>query len=65
MAMTAMIQQHMLIDSSRARDLLGWAPSPAVESVRASVAWHLTHPPEDADDDFGADDIAIRTATQS
>jgi hypothetical protein len=50
------------IVSSKARDLLGWQPTDPHEAVRRSVAWHLAHPPEDASDDFSADDRALDPA---
>jgi len=30
--------------------------------VHRSVAWHLAHPPKDADEDFAADDRALAAA---
>jgi nucleoside-diphosphate-sugar epimerase len=57
------IPQHLLVDSSKARDLLGWEPTDPHEALRRSVAWHLAHPPEDASDDFAADDRALAAAS--
>jgi nucleoside-diphosphate-sugar epimerase len=54
--------QHLLVDSSKARDLLGWQETEPHEALRRSVAWHLAHPPEDASDDFSADDRALKAA---
>jgi nucleoside-diphosphate-sugar epimerase len=54
--------QHLLFDSSKARDLLGWTGTDPHEAVHRSVAWHLAHPPEDASDDFAADDRALAAA---
>jgi nucleoside-diphosphate-sugar epimerase len=54
--------QHLLFDSHKARDLLGWRPGDPREGVAASVRWHLAHPPADADPDFGADDRALEAA---
>jgi nucleoside-diphosphate-sugar epimerase len=51
--------QHLLVDSSKARDLLGWEETDPHEALRRSVAWHLAHPPADASDDFSADDRAL------
>lgn len=51
--------QHLLTDSRRARDLLGWRPADADDAVRRSVRWHLTHPPADPDPDFTPDDTAL------
>jgi nucleoside-diphosphate-sugar epimerase len=59
------VPQHLLVDSSKARDLLGWAETDPHEALRRSVAWHLAHPPQDADGDFGADDRALAAAAAS
>jgi nucleoside-diphosphate-sugar epimerase len=53
------VPQHLLVDSSKARDLLGWTETDPHEAVARSVAWHLANPPKDADADFGADDRAL------
>jgi nucleoside-diphosphate-sugar epimerase len=53
------IAQHLLVDSSKARDLLGWTETDPHEALRRSVAWHLANPPQDADADFAADDRAL------
>jgi nucleoside-diphosphate-sugar epimerase len=58
-------QQHLLVDSSKARDLLGWEQTDPHEALRRSVAWHLANPPEDASDDFTADDRALDPANWS
>lgn len=62
MVMSKSIQQHLLIDSSKARDMLGWKTSDPEATVRASVAWHLANPPADANTDFSADDRALEGA---
>jgi nucleoside-diphosphate-sugar epimerase len=54
--------QHLLFDSSKARDLLGWTETDPHEAVHRSVAWHLAHPPEDVSGDFAADDRALAAA---
>jgi UDP-glucose 4-epimerase len=53
------VPQHLLVDSSKARDLLGWTETDPHEAVARSVAWHLANPPGDADADFSADDRAL------
>jgi nucleoside-diphosphate-sugar epimerase len=58
-------QQHLLVDSSKARDLLGWEQTDPHEALRRSVAWHVANPPEDASDDFSADDRALEPANWS
>ena len=54
--------QHMLIDGRKARELLGWRPGDSAAGVAASVRWHLANPPSGADEDFAADDHALRAA---
>jgi len=61
LGITAAIGQHLLCDSSKARELLGWTETPAHEALRRSVQWHLAHPPAD-DPDFDADDRALAAA---
>jgi nucleoside-diphosphate-sugar epimerase len=51
--------QHLLVDSSKARDLLGWTETDPHLALARSVAWHLANPPEDASEDFTADDRAL------
>jgi nucleoside-diphosphate-sugar epimerase len=62
LAMSASIQQHMLIDSSKARQMLDWEESNPHESISASVAWHLANLPIDTDEDFSADERALAEA---
>lgn len=57
--LTGSLSQHLLLDSGKARDRLGWRPRSPEEGVRRSVAWHLEHPPEDAGGGFDADDQAL------
>jgi nucleoside-diphosphate-sugar epimerase len=54
--------QHLLVDCSKATRLLGWHHSDVRAAVAASVRWHLDNPPDDADDDFSADDVALEAA---
>ena len=56
------VSQNLLVDSSKARDLLGWAETDPHEALSRSVAWHLAHPPEAPSDDFGSDDRALAAA---
>jgi nucleoside-diphosphate-sugar epimerase len=56
------ISQHLLVDSGKARDLLGWTETDPHEALARSVAWHLANPPEGADADFAADDRALAAA---
>ena len=56
------VAQHLLVDSSKARDLLGWTGTDPHEALHRSVAWHLANPPADASGDFAADDRALAAA---
>jgi nucleoside-diphosphate-sugar epimerase len=56
LSLTGALDQHLLMDSWKARTVLGWAPVDPAESLRQSVRWHLENPPADASDDFSADD---------
>ncbi|MGH2953786.1 MAG: NAD-dependent epimerase/dehydratase family protein [Solirubrobacterales bacterium] len=60
--LTADIPQHWLASSEKARQVLGWVHRDPQASVRASVQWHLEHPPTDIDRDFGADERALQAA---
>jgi len=62
LALTGAVAQHLLVDSSKARRALGWSDTDARDALRASVAWHLSNPPEGGSDDFGADDDALAAA---
>jgi nucleoside-diphosphate-sugar epimerase len=57
------VAQHLLVDSSKARDLLGWTETDRHEALARSVAWHLANPPEDPEADFSADDRALAAAS--
>jgi hypothetical protein len=59
---TANHLQHLLVDSGRARRLLGWQPPAPQDGLAASVRWHLANPPDDASTDFAADDKALAAA---
>jgi nucleoside-diphosphate-sugar epimerase len=59
---TGSLSQHLMVDSSKARQALGWVHGAPEPFVRRSVAWHLAHPPEDEDPDFSADDAALAQA---
>ncbi len=56
---TGTMSQHIAASARRARALLGWTTSDPVQTLRATVSWHLAHPPSDADSDFGSDDRAL------
>lgn len=52
--------QPLLASSTKARTLLGWSDTDAVQALTRSVRWHLANPPAEADDSFDADDAALR-----
>jgi UDP-glucose 4-epimerase len=59
LGLASTIRQHVLVDSSKAREMLGWVHADPAETVRRSVRWHLDHPPAEWDPDFSADDAAL------
>jgi nucleoside-diphosphate-sugar epimerase len=60
LALTGVQSQHLLMDSTKARTVLGWEPTDRTEALATSVAWHLAHPPAVWDPDFAADDRAMK-----
>jgi len=58
---TGTMTQHIAASARRARKLLGWTTSDPAETLRATVRWHLDHPPSTPDPDFSADDRALGT----
>jgi hypothetical protein len=42
--------------------VLGWRAACSPQVLRRAVAWHLRHPPDNADTDFSADDAALTAA---
>jgi len=58
---TGTVSQHIAATARRARALLGWTTSDPVETLGATVSWHLAHPPSNPDSDFSADDRALGT----
>jgi len=65
LGLASTIRQHVLVDSSKAREMLGWVHADPFETVRRSVRWHLEHPPAESDPDFSADDAALAEAPES
>lgn len=55
---TAEHRQHLMIDSKRARSVLGWRPRSVPSGVAASARWHFARRPLRRD--FAADDRALR-----
>ncbi|HEU4947036.1 MAG TPA: NAD-dependent epimerase/dehydratase family protein [Kribbella sp.] len=60
--LTGVLTQHLLVDSAKARDALGWRESDATAMLRRSVRWHLDHPPAEEDLDWSADEAALAAA---
>ncbi len=56
---TRSISQHLLFDSSKAREMLGWSETDPLVALERSVGWHLANPPQERDEDFSADDRAL------
>ena len=56
---TGTVPQHIVATARKARSLLGWTTSDPRERLRATVRWHLDHPPDDPDGDFAADERAL------
>ncbi|TDW65683.1 NAD-dependent epimerase/dehydratase family protein [Kribbella pratensis] len=59
LSLTGTVDQHLLVDSSKARTVLGWTPADPAGTLLTSVRWHLANPPTDASDDFSADDAVL------
>jgi nucleoside-diphosphate-sugar epimerase len=59
---TGTMSQHILVSAQKARTMLGWTTSDPTESLRATVQWHLAHPPLNPDADFSPDNVALGTA---
>jgi nucleoside-diphosphate-sugar epimerase len=60
--LTGVLSQHLMVDPSKAYDVLGWRPTNPEATLVHSVRWHLENPPADASEDFAADDEALATA---
>lgn len=59
LALTGTLSQHLLMDSTRVRAVLGWRETDPAVALAASVQWHLANPPADWSRDFGPDDEAL------
>lgn len=53
------LTQRVLVSTAKARAWFGYEDTDAMTALRASVEWHLAHPPDDADLDFAADESAL------
>jgi nucleoside-diphosphate-sugar epimerase len=62
LGLTGTIPQHLLVDSGKARRMLGFTDTDPREALRTTVAWHLEHPPQIEDPGFDADDVALAKA---
>ncbi|MDQ1401903.1 MAG: hypothetical protein QOG03_219 [Actinomycetota bacterium] len=62
------IPQPFVASNEKARTRLGWTDGDALAALKASVTWHLEHPPqypEGADPGFDADDAALAKADEA
>jgi nucleoside-diphosphate-sugar epimerase len=59
---TGTVSQHLQVSPLKAREVLGWHATADPQVLRRAVAWHLGHPPRDADADFTGDDNALAAA---
>jgi nucleoside-diphosphate-sugar epimerase len=59
------IPQHWLVDSSKARERLGWVHANHEECVRQSVRWHMSNAPSTEPGDFADDDMALAEADRT
>ena len=59
---TGTLSQHLLVSPLKAGEVLGWHATADQQVLRRAVAWHLSHPPDDADTDFADDDNALAAA---
>lgn len=57
--LTGAVRQHIAATARKARERLGWTTSDPLETLRATVRWHLDHPPASTTPDFSADDRAL------
>jgi nucleoside-diphosphate-sugar epimerase len=62
--LTRSLSQHLLVDTSKARAVLGYRDTDPREAVHRSVRWHLEHPPAPgaSPELFDADDRALAAA---
>jgi nucleoside-diphosphate-sugar epimerase len=60
--LTGTVSQHLMASPARAREVLGWQAAADPDVLRRAVAWHLRHPPGDAEAGFAADDAALARA---
>jgi len=57
------VAQDLLVDSSKARRVLGWSDTDPAEALARSVAWHSSHAPAAEEPEaFVADDLALSRA---
>jgi nucleoside-diphosphate-sugar epimerase len=66
LGITGTVAQPLLVDSAKARRVLGWEDSDPDEALRRTVEWHLAHPPEgQADEGWAGDDAALERAASA
>jgi nucleoside-diphosphate-sugar epimerase len=60
--LTGAMGQHLLVDCGKSRRVLGCTEMEKNEAIERSVAWHLENPPKEPNEDFSADDEALKQA---
>ncbi|MCA1839831.1 MAG: NAD-dependent epimerase/dehydratase family protein [Actinobacteria bacterium] len=59
LALSGSVAQHVLIDSSKARGVLGWRCQGREATIKTTVEWHISNPPQVSESDFSQDDSAL------
>jgi nucleoside-diphosphate-sugar epimerase len=62
LGLTGTLSQHLLMDSGKAREVLGWNESEPMTMLSRSVRWHLDNPPADTTTDWAKDESALAAA---
>jgi nucleoside-diphosphate-sugar epimerase len=62
LGITGVVPQHFVVDCAKARSVLGYTDTDHMDALKATVAWHLTNPPQQLNDDWSADDAALEAA---
>ena len=44
LSITGTLSQHLVMDATKARNMLGWSESDPVGNLRRSIRWHLDNP---------------------
>ena len=62
LALTGALSQHLLMDSTKARTVLGWQETDPSVNLRRAVHWHLDNPPDSSAQDWSEDEAALAAA---